>query len=160
MGMYSLSNELGGTRQTLATSFKSLAYVHATTAALAPGEVLEVNVGIISPYAATDTEVVWDVSKITAVGTATAATPVPTNPKFVACAATGAVNATAEPTVTASTSVLNFAGNQRASYSKSFVKGSGLWFPPTANSGLTLRAKSVGGASLTGGGTGELKFDE
>lgn len=160
MGMYSLSNELAGTRQTLATAYKSLCIVTATSGSLAPGEVLEMDVGVISPYAATDTEVVWDISRQTIVGTATAATPTVTNPKFVACAATGAVNATAEGTITAASSVLNFAGNQRASYSKSFLKGSGLWFPPTAAAGFALRAKSVGGASLTGGATGELKFDE
>lgn len=158
MSMYSLNNGLAGSRQAITSTFKSLVIVTSTSGALAPGEITDLLVGAIGPYASTDAEILWDISRQTVVGTATAATPVVTNPKFVAAAATGAVNATVEGTITSASSVLNFAGNQRASYRFSTLKGTGLIFPPTAASGFALRASST--QYTTAGATGQLWFDE
>jgi hypothetical protein len=158
MSMYAISNELTGSRQAITSTYKTITLVTATSGSLAPGEITDLLLGAFGPYASTDAELQWDISKQTAVGTATAATPVPTNPKFAACAATGAVNATAEGTITATSSVFNFAGNQRASYRFSTLKGTGLIWPPTAAAGFALRMRST--QYTTAGATGQLWFDE
>jgi hypothetical protein len=155
--MYSINNDLGGSRQAISSTYKTVLAAFATTGALYAGEVTDLLVGALGPYAATDSEIQWDISKQTIDGTGTAVTPVLTG-RYLAANATAKVNYTAEGTITAASSMFNFAGNQRASYRFSTLKGTGIFWPPTAAAGIALRAKSTG--YTTAGATGQIWFDE
>jgi len=153
---YSISNSLAGSQQNLSSGYKSLTIVTASSSVEARRfKIYGLMLGTNGTPA--DNELEWDVSRQTAAGTATSATPNPLDPADAACAAAGAVNATAEGTVTAASSVFYFGMNQRASYYWAALPGGELVAPATNLAGFTLRAKSTG---YTGTATGQIWFQE
>jgi hypothetical protein len=94
---------------------------------------------------------------MTAAGTGTASTPNPLDPADVACLTTSVINYSAEPTVTANSSVFALSINQRASYRWVAAPGSEFVWPSTATNGLVCRALSGG---YTGTATAETLFQE
>jgi hypothetical protein len=92
---------------------------------------------------ATDCQITYDIARMTAAGTGTAATPVATDGTTVAADAVATVNYTAEPTVTAASTLKAFALNQRASQIwTAFDKDDCLVWPATNLAGLVCRALS------------------
>jgi hypothetical protein len=144
-----------GTQSTVSGSYKSVLSIAATTGALRRGKVYDVLIGTNGTPA--DNYLQWDISRMTATGTASAVTPNPLDPADAAAAGTAANNYTAEPTITASSSLLNVGVNQRASYRWVAAPGSELVFPATANNGLALRTLSGG---YTGSATGDYMYEE
>jgi hypothetical protein len=144
-----------GTQATVSGSYKSVLSIAATTGALRRGKVYDVLIGTNGTPA--DNYLQWDISRMTAVGTATAVTPQALDPADAAALATAANNYTAEPTITANSSLLNVGVNQRASYRWVAAPGSELVFPATANNGLALRTLSGGYA---GAATGDYMYEE
>jgi hypothetical protein len=89
---------------------------------------------------ATDCAIVYDISRLTSAGTATAVVPVPIDNTTSAAGTVGQANFTAEPTVTAASSLYMIALNQRASLRVFFDQG--LRWPATNLNGLVFRALS------------------
>lgn len=156
MANYSINNQLAGTPQNLSTSYKSIAIVTSSSATQARrGQIYDVMVGTDGTPA--DNVVVWDISRQTAAGTATSATAVALNPADAAFLGLSTVNATAEGTITAASSVFAVGVNQRASYRWVAAPGSELVYPATTANGFALRAKSPGYTSTV---TGDLYVTE
>ena len=150
MANYSISNTLAGTQQALSTAYKTLTSVTSSSVTQARrGQIYDVMVGTDGTPA--DNALVFDISRQTAVGTATAATPTALNPADAAMLGVAAVNYTAEGTITAASSVLSIAVNQRASYRWVAAPGSELVYPATTANGFALRAKSPAYASTAVG---------
>lgn len=163
MAYFSVPNVLGGTQQNLSSTFKSLCVAYGTTGALCRGKIMELGVGMVGAPNATDCNVEFDVSPMTAVGSiaGTAATPQPRDTgggaNFVALS-TAKINITTEPTVTASASVWYRVMNQRGSYQwVARDEYAGLAWAATAGVGLVLRARSATFADKT---AGEIDFLE
>ena len=144
-----------GSQATVSGSYKTVLDLFATTGALRRGKVYDVLIGTNGTPA--DNYLQWDISRMTADGTGTAVTPVALDPADVAALATAKNNYSAEPTITAGSSLFNVGVNQRASYRWVAAPGSELLFPATANNGLALRALSGG---YTGSATGDLMYEE
>lgn len=156
MGIYATNNQLAGTEQNMSSAYKTLVNVYATSGSLRRGKVNMFAVG--TDGAAANNSMVFDISRMTAEGTATTVTPNPLDPADVACLATSKANHTAEPTVTASSSLFNDGINQQLSYVWQAVPDRGeLIYPATASNGLVLRAKS---GAYTSTATGHLQFIE
>ena len=157
MANYSISNLLAGSQQNLSTGFKSIVILTAITATLKRTRWYDIEVGIDGSPA--DNVIYWNVSRQTAAGTGTSATPNAIDPADGAAVTVGTVNSTAEGTVTASSSVWDFTMNQRASYRWQVNRGSDqeLIGPATNLAGLTLRAKAP---SYTGTVVGQIYFNE
>jgi hypothetical protein len=113
MAEYAISNKMGGTQQALASSFKTLLYLFAS-GSTKRGKVGEFNLGTNSAPA--DNFVEYDISRMTADGTATTITPNAGDPGDGAAVSTTKANATVEPTVTANSDLWYDSLNQRASY--------------------------------------------
>lgn len=155
MALYAVNNQLGGTEQALTTTYKTLAAVFAGATARR-GKVNMLMVG--TDGTAANNSMVWDVSRMTVDGTGTAATPVVLDPADAAALASGKVNYTVEPTITANSSLWNDGINQQLSYVWQAVPDRGeLIFPATSANGLVLRAKST---AYTGTATGHMQFIE
>ena len=124
----------------------------AATASLRRGKIYELELGTTGTPA--DNYLEYDVSRQTAAGTVTAATPNPLDASDGAAGTVAGLNATVEGTVTAASSVFYVPVNQRASWRWIAAPGSELVWPATNLAGLTVRAKSaaytgtVGAASL------------
>jgi len=144
-----------GTQSTVSGSYKSVLSIAATSGSLRRGKVFDLLIGTNGTPA--DNYLQWDISRITAAGTATSVTPNPLDPADVAALGTAANNYTAEPTVTSNSSLLNVGVNQRASYRWVAAPGSELLFPATAANGLDLRTLSGG---YTGSATGDFMYEE
>lgn len=154
MANFSVSNILGGTQQAVAAANKTLVAAFCS-ATVKRGKVYDVLVGTNGTPA--DNAVVWDISRMTVDGTGTAITPTILDPADAAASATSKANYTAEPTVTANSSLFYVGVNQRASYRWVAAPGSELVWPATAAAGLVLRVSSPG---YTGTATGEMLFQE
>ena len=154
MANYYVTNLLGGTQQNLSTSYKTLVST-VSSATVRRVKIFEVNVGTDGTPA--DNVVVFDVSRQTAAGTSTAVTPLPLDPADAAALTTCTANSTAEPTITATSSVFNIAMNQRASYRWVAAPGSELVGPATSAAGFALRAKSP---AYTSTAFGSVYFQE
>lgn len=113
MARYHVDNRFAGTQQNLTTTFKTLAAVWSVTATLTRGRVVAAQVGADGAPNATDCQIVYAIERMTADGTATAATPAALNPADVASRMTSKVNYTAEGTYTLL--IWTRALNQRAS---------------------------------------------
>jgi hypothetical protein len=103
-----------GSQATVSGSYKTVLDVFATTGALRRGKIYDVLIGTNGTPA--DNYLQWDISRMTADGTGTAVTPQALDPADVAALATAKNNYSAEPTITASSSLFNVGVNQRASY--------------------------------------------
>jgi len=143
MANYSISNTLAGSEQNLSSSYKTLVSVTSSSVTQARrGQIYDLTIGTDGTPA--DNALVFDVSRQTAVGTATSATPVLLNPADAAMLGVAAVNYTAEGTITAASSVLSLGVNQRATYRWVAAPGSELVYPATTANGFAVRAKSAG----------------
>lgn len=152
MARYAASNQLGGSEQNLSTTYKTLVLVTAATGAttLRRGWIDEVIVGADGTANSTDCQIVWDWSVQTAAGTISSITPQPTPDGADAAALlTYGANATAEGTITANSSLLAFATNQRQSQRIQYAdfRVTPLIIPPVNLKGIALRAKSTTYAS-------------
>lgn len=139
------------------TSFKTAGHVRAPGTTMRRIKIYEFEFGATAAPNATDTNLQVDISRSTANGTDTAFTPNPLDPAEAACSATFGQNASAEPTVTANSSLWNFGLNQRASYRWIAKDGCELVIPATANAGAPLRVLSP---AYTANFGGVLFFDE
>lgn len=143
MPLYVTNNRLAGTQQNLTTTFKTIVALTAATATLRRGKLMELAFGADGAPNATDCQIVYDVSRQTGAGTSTAATPNPKDPADVAAGTVGAVNFTAEGTITAASSLFSKALNQRASQIWSARdEANALIWPATNLAGLAARALS------------------
>lgn len=155
MARYSFNNQLGGTPQNMSTAFKTITYIAVATGATTLRRVWidEVNFGQDGLPNATDCQVVWSVDRSTADGTGTAGVPPPTETNDAAALGTYKFNYTAEPTVTATTTLLATALNQRQNYRwKVFDLAQALVVPAVNAAGIVSRAKSTTFASTVVGG--------
>ena len=142
MAVYSINNLLAGTQQNTAATFMTQIALTAATATLTQAQIIDIEFG--TPGTPADNAMEFDVSRQTAAGTATAATPTVVRPVAARAAGTvGAVNATAEGTVTAASSVLYIPCNQRASYRFVAVPGAELELPATNLAGFAIRSRSA-----------------
>jgi hypothetical protein len=141
MAVYHTNSDLAGTPQAMTTTYKTLVTLTAATATLTSGKIIDVMFGTSGTPA--DNYLEYDISRQTAAGTITAATPTALDPTTRACGTVAGANATAEGTVTAASSVFNIAVNQRASYRWVAVPGSELIIPNVNLSGFAVRAKSA-----------------
>jgi hypothetical protein len=144
-----------GTQSTVSGSYKSILSIAATSGSLRRGKVYDLLIGTNGTPA--DNYLQWDISRMTAAGTATSVTPQALDPADVAALGSANNNYTAEPTITAGSSLLNVGVNQRASYRWVAAPGSELVFPATAANGLALRTLSGG---YTGSATGDWMYEE
>jgi hypothetical protein len=151
MAKYAITGALAA----VSGSYKTVLDVFATSGALRRGKVFDVLIGTNGTPA--DNYLQWDISRMTADGTGTAVTPNPLDPADVAALATAKNNYSAEPTITANSSLFNVGVNQRASYRWVAAPGSELLFPATAGNGLALRTLSGG---YTGSATGGFMYEE
>jgi hypothetical protein len=141
MARYSLNNRLAGTQQANSASFKTQLVLSAATATLLRGSLIDLSVGADSAPNATDTQIVYDVSRSTTIGTGgTAVTPVPLDNTSSAAGTVGTANLTGEPTITATSSLYAIALNQRSSLRVFFDQG--LRWPATNLNGLAIRSLS------------------
>ncbi len=141
MPSYSANNRLGGTQQVMTTTYKTCLSVSAQTTGLRRAHIYELNLGVDGTPA--DNVVVWDVSRQTTAGTGGAAvTPLVTEPADTASTMVAYANPTAEPGITATSSMLTVAVNQRATYRWVAVLGQELVIPATNLNGIATRALS------------------
>jgi hypothetical protein len=119
MSSFTVNNQNAGTPQNLSSSYKTILVGTAATGGttLRRGWITETRFGANAVPNATDCQIEYDMSIQTAAGTATSLTPLVTDIGGGDAAAllTWAANATAEGTITSSTSQFNKAINQRAS---------------------------------------------
>src|SRR4051794_28231301 len=95
---YKASNELAGTKQAIASTYKTLMTLSAASAvALRRIKVDDVFMGVEGTPS--DQAMVWDVSRITGLGTGTSGTPNPLDPADPASLTVCTLNHTVEPTV-------------------------------------------------------------
>lgn len=155
MAGYVLNNDLGGSKQNLSSSYKTIVSITAATATLCGALVSDVLIGTNGTPA--DNFVEWNISRQTTLGTGTAGVPVALNPQSRAAGSVGNLNLTVEPTITAASSVFYIGVNQRSAYRWIAAPGSELVVPAVNVNGLALQAKS---AAYTSTVTGELLFTE
>lgn len=162
MTIFNTNNSLGGTAQVMTTSFKTLINAYATTGALRRTYIEEVAIAAQNVPDTTDCSIVFDLSLMTADGTATTVTPLPNTGLETGtqsgCLSTSKANHTVEPTITANSNRLARAMNQRGSYRwVALSEAKRIIGPAVANSGWALRAKSTNYASTM---LGEIVFEE
>jgi hypothetical protein len=158
MARYGINNTLAGTQQALSTTYKTVAAATAATATLTNAKVYEIAIGQDGTLNATDCQVAWDLSRQTAAGTSTAATPVGLDGASRAAGTVGSVNFTAEGTITGASSVWVQSINQRGTWRWQAADEGGMLIIPATNlAGFALRAKSTNYASTS---VGELKVLE
>lgn len=154
MANYSISNALAGTQQAVSTTYKTLISV---TSSATPRRFKVYDVLIGTNGTPADNYMEWDISRQTAAGTGTSATPTILDSADSAALTVGLVNLTVEPTVTAASSLFYVGVNQRASYRWVSAPGSELVAPATNLAGFCARVRSGG---YTGSATANLLFQE
>lgn len=105
-----------------------------------------------------DNAFIWKVMRRTVAGTATAFTPTnvdPTDPRTAVC--TVNANASAEPTVTANSELLDFALNMRATYRWVANPGAEWRTPAVAANGIVMRCQH---ASSTASNRASVSWSE
>jgi hypothetical protein len=155
MAKYAIGNDLGGSQQAVAATYKTLVSMFATTGSLRRGKMYDILIGTNGTPA--DNFVEWNVSRMTADGTGTAITPNALDPADAAALATSKANYTVEGTVTSNSSLFYVGVNQRASYRWVAAPGSELVYPASANNGLVVQARS---SSYTGTATAKALVEE
>jgi hypothetical protein len=148
-----------GQQNTLTSGLKSAIIVLAAASNMRRQKHFDLNLSQGSAPASTDTNIEFDYSRNTAVGTGTAYTCNPNDPADGAFTGSANVNTTIEGTYTASSSVFQILLNQRAPYRWQTYLGSGaeLVVPATASVGFGLRVLSAG---YTGSAGGTIYFQE
>lgn len=142
MAKYALHNRLAGTQQVMTTTFKTVTQLSAATATLRRASISEIMIGADSVPNATDCPITYDVSRSTTIGTGTAGTPTKADEADAASDTVGTLNHTAEPTITAASSLWSIALNQRASQRWVARDGDELIIPAVNLNGIALRALS------------------
>jgi hypothetical protein len=157
MAKFVATNSLGGTQQAMGAAYKTLIAITAQTATLGRFRIYEIILGTNGTPA--DNYIEYDVSLQTAAGTATVVTPRSLDPSDQGTNGSLCVaNATAEGTITAASSVLYFAANQRATYIWRAQNPDEMLIGPAVNlAGYAIRARS---AVYTGTVTATVKFVE
>lgn len=155
MAGYAVSNLLAGTQQAMTTTYKTLATLTAATAALRRQRIVEFIFGTDGTPA--DNSMTCDVSRCSAIGTGTSATPVPIDAADGAMGGVATVNHTIEPTVTAASRHAGWAFNQRATMRWVAFPGKELIVPATNVNGFAFRLKSP---AYTGTGVCDIITDE
>jgi|SRR5262245_10129970 len=156
MPVYTITNANvnGGSEQALTSAYKTLVGINAATGAttLRRGWVTEFTIGADAAPSTTDGPIVFDASYMTAAGTGTAGLPKVSGDAVDAAALlTYTINYTAEPTVTANSSVWNMPLNQRQSWRVQFRDDkSSIIVPATNLAGPVFRAKSPTASSYSG----------
>lgn len=155
MAAYTFNNQNAGSPQNLGSSYKTLIGVNAATGAttLRRGWVMEWEIGPDAVPNSTDCPISWDISVMTAAGTASALTAQVNDigGSDAAALLTYNANYTAEPTVTASSSLWYMGLNQRASYRVQMRDEWSAVIVPAVNlKGPVFRAKSPNYASTAG----------
>ena len=142
MALFAFSNGFAGTQQANTTTYKTQVSITAATGAttLRRGWVYDVTFGTDGTPA--DNTVTYKIDRQTTVGTQTSITPAPLDTSDAAALLVCGGNTTVEPTITASTILLEVATNQRATYRWVAVPGSELVVPATNVAGLGARSKS------------------
>lgn len=156
MAQYNITNLQAGSQQSLSSTAKTIASLTAATATLRRAFIYEVIMGAAQVPNAADCEIVWDLVRISTLGTGSAATPSPLDSADAAAGTVGTVNNTVEPTVGVSLDAI--ALNQRNS--QRWVARddkSRLVVPATNLNGIALRAKSSTYANIV---AASMKFDE
>jgi hypothetical protein len=153
MASFVLSNLNAGSQQNLSTAHKTILAANAATGAttLRRGWLMEWEIGAADVPNATDCPINWDISVQTAAGTSSALTAQVNDIGGGDAAAllTYLANSTAEPTVTASSSLWSMPLNQRASYRVVMTELAKAIIVPAVNlKGWVLRAKSPNYASI------------
>jgi hypothetical protein len=141
MSRYYFDNRFAGTEQNLSTTPKTLASITSLTATLRRGRCVALAIGPDGAPNATDCQIVYQVQRQTAAGTATAATPNPRFPADQASSMGAFVNYTAEGTYT----LFQWARalNQRASMQWAAQDNDAMILWPATNlAGLALMALS------------------
>jgi len=171
MALYTVNNGPGfasaGTLQNISTTLGAATAgllaltAETTTLGVTRAAIYEISVGANGLPNATDCAIIWDLSAVTAAGTASGAAMVPLalDSADVAGRIVADANYTIGPTVTANSSRWSLAANQRASY-RWVVNPGGpgeIIIPATDEAGYLLRAASSTYASTC---IGEMKFRE
>ena len=162
MANYSVVNStLGGTgtSQAMATTFKTLCAVYAsttgTTSLVRRGKLYDILIGTNGTPA--DNYMEFDVGRLTSPSTSALVSANALDPADAAAASGTIANSTTEGTFTSSAEVWYVGINQRASYRWVAAPGSELMWPATSSAGLGLRARS---GAYTGTATGTIYFQE
>ena len=143
-------------QQSISTSYKSLINLAASSGTAARRiKIHEFVFGTDGTPA--DQAMTWDVSRTTAAGTGTAGVVVPLDLADAAFLGVATINYTAEPTVTANSSLWVAGMNQRATHRWVAYPGQELVVPATNLAGITFRAKSPGYTSTA---TAAVEFVE
>src|SRR5262245_50039423 len=145
MAKYSLSNSMAGTQQTLTTTYKTVWDITSLTGATTLRRAWIYDVMFDADGAPADNTVVYVINRQTTTGTRTTATPAPLDAGDAAALITCGVNTTVEPTITASTQLIERAINQKSSYRWCTIPGSGaeLVVPAITTNGIGARAKGL-----------------
>lgn len=155
MASFTVNNQNAGSPQSLSTAYKTLLGATAATGATTLRRIwfTELEWGATDVPNATDCPILLDMSSQTAAGTATALTPQVTDQGGGDAAALGTyvANATAEGTITASSSVFFKSINQRASDKQWWRDKATCPIVAAVNlKGFAIRAKSPNYASTMG----------
>jgi len=144
--------------QAMGATYKTVLELLAQTAGLKRHKWFAYKVGLAGAPASSDTYFEFDIVRITATGTGVASIPNPIDSADSACSAAGKINDTAEPTVTAQSSLDYLSMNQRATYAwQTNDFNQMLDSPATNNNGLALRMRSAG---YTGNPSAGMSFNE
>jgi hypothetical protein len=141
MAQYGINSKDSSTEQAMTTTYKST--VQVSSQATGRAQIYDVLMGAYEAPNATDCAIVYDISRSTTTTTGTTLAATALNPADPAARALCRINFTTEPTITASSSVLNIALNQRASQRWVAAPTGELVIPNTSVNGLTLRAQST-----------------
>ncbi len=146
MPVFQVNSRLHATpaQQNLSSAFKTIVALTAATASLRRGYLMEIAFGPDGPPNATDCSIVYDVARQTAAATGVTAVPTPKDPNDQAAVTVATINATAEGTITAASTVWAKSLNQRASQIwQARDQLNALIWPATNLAGLAVRALSA-----------------
>jgi hypothetical protein len=142
MAKYAISNGTAGTQQAMTTTYKTAISLTAATGATTLRRAYIYDAMFGADGTPADNVLTYKADRQTSVGTGTAATAAPIDAADAACLVTETVNHTVEPTVTASTQLIEIPVNQRASYRWVASPGGELIVPAVDVTGIGFRGKS------------------
>ena len=143
MANYSISNNDASSEQSISvTAYKTI--IQVSSQATGRAQIYDVMVGATADggYSSTDSALDYDISRSTTTTTGTTIAATAINPADPAARALCRVNFTTEPTITATSTVLQLSLNQRASQRWVAAPGGELVLPNTSANGLSLRART------------------
>lgn len=144
-------------KMTKATSSTSVGMFSLEGAATLPRRFRLYDLIVGSEAAAADNALLFTVERITATGTGTAVTPKALDPADQACLAVAKDNLSGQPTVTATSVLLDIPLNQRAVFRWVAAPGSELIAPATTANGFIVNTPT---ATNTPAVSGTMFFDE